>query len=186
VQISLATLLIIGAVILSPIFCPLMPPKQLKQHIARLGVNIEIEEGKRGEPVPQWLADRIGWKEMAEAVARVYHSLPPEEQRNTVIVSDSYGSAGALELYSKESGLPPVFGTHNSFHSWGPPSDTVKTYIGVDIDAEGARSLFESMDRPSVFYCPDCTRPQREVPIYVMRNPLISVEEKWPEFRELH
>jgi hypothetical protein len=185
-QISIAVLLLAGAVILSPIFCPLMPPGQLKQHIARLGIKIEIEEGKRGEPIPQWLADRIGWEEMAAEVAKVYHNLPGTEQRNCVIVTDDYGPAGAMEIYAEKYDLPPVYGTHNSFHSWGPPSDNVKTYIGVSIDAEGAQKLFESMEVAATIYCSDCTRPQREVEILVLRNPLVSVEKMWPEFREYH
>jgi hypothetical protein len=185
-QISMAVLLIAGAVILSPIFCPLLPPGQLKQHIARLGIKIEIEEGKKGEPIPQWLADRIGWRELAGAVGKVYHSLPEDERRNCVIVCDDYGPGGAMEIYAREFGLPPVFATHNSFHSWGPPSDTVKTYIGVSIDAEGTRPLFETMELAGVSLCADCTRPQREIEIYVMRGPLVSIEKMWPEFKEYH
>jgi hypothetical protein len=181
-----AVLLLAGAVILSPIFCPLMTPGRLKQHIAMLGIKIEIEEGKRGEPVPQWLADRIGWEEMAAEVSKVYHNLPEEERQNCIIVTDDYGPAGAMEIYAEKYDLPPVYGTHNSFHSWGPPSDSVKTYIGVSIDADGARELFESMEEAALYRCPDCTRPQREVPIYVMRNPVVSVEQMWPEFKEYH
>jgi hypothetical protein len=186
VQISLAILIITGGLIMAPVFCPLLPPAPLREHIARLGIQLEIEEGKRGEPIPQWLADRIGWEEMAAEVGRVYHSLPEAEQRNCVIVSDNYGPAGAIEIYAGQFGLPPVFGTHNSFHSWGPPSDSVKTYIGIDIDAEGARELFESVQEAAVFRCPDCTRPQREVPVYILRNPTVSVEKMWPEFKEYH
>jgi 4-amino-4-deoxy-L-arabinose transferase-like glycosyltransferase len=182
----MAVLVIAGGALIAPVFCPLMPPAVLKPYIARLGLQIDIEEGKMGEPVPQWLADRIGWKEMAAEVSRVYQSLPAAEQRNCVIVSDNYGPAGAMELYGSEYGLPPVYATHNSFHSWGPPSDTVKTYIGVDIDAGGARSLFESFEEAAIYYCPDCTRPQREVYVYVMRNPVVSVEKMWPEFKEYH
>lgn len=185
-QASAAALLVAGAVVLSPIFCPLMPPARLKQHIARLGFKLEIEEGKRGEPIPQWLADRIGWEEMAAEVARVYHSLPETERRNTVIVSDNYGHAGAMEVYAGKYDLPPVFATHNSFHSWGPPPDSVKTYIGVDIDAEGARELFETVERAATVYCPDCTRPQHETEIYLLRNPLVSVKDIWPEIRNYH
>ncbi len=183
---ALAVLLLAGAVVMSPIFCPLMPPARLKHHIARLGLKLEIEEGKRGEPIPQWLADRIGWEEMAAAVSEVFHNLPEAERQNCIIVTDNYGPAGAMEIYAEKFDLPPVFATHNSFHSWGPPSDSVKTYIGVDIDAEGARRLFESMETATTFYCPDCTRPQREVLIYVMRNPVVSVEKMWPEFKEYH
>jgi 4-amino-4-deoxy-L-arabinose transferase-like glycosyltransferase len=186
VQVAMAILMIAAGIVLSPIFCPVMQPAQLKQHIASLGLKIEIEEGKKGEPIPQWLADRIGWEEMAAEVSKVYHSLPEAEQCNCVVVSDSYGAAGAFELYSKEFGLPPVYCTHNSFHSWGPPSDSVKTYIGFQIDSDAARELFDSVEIASTSYCPDCTRPQREVPIFILRGPRISVEKEWEGMRNYH
>lgn len=182
----IAILVIVVGLLMAPVFCPLLPPAQLREHISRLGFRLEIEEGKRGEPIPQWLADRIGWEEMAAGIANVYLSLPEAEQRNCVIVSDSYGPAGAMELYGEKYSLPPVFGTQNSFHAWGPPSDTVKTYIGVDIDVQGAHELFESVEAVDTIYCLDCTRPQREVPVYVMRNPVASVEKMWPEFKNYH
>ena len=186
VQISVIIIMLAIGILLAPVFCPLMPPKALKTYISRLGLKIDIEEGKMGEPIPQWLADRIGWHELAAEVAKVYHALPAGEQRNCVIVSDDYGTGGALELYAGEFGLPPVFATHNSFHSWGPPSDTVKTYIGVSIDAEGTRELFDTMEKADVVYCADCTRPQREIEIYVMRGPRISIEKEWERFKEYH
>ena len=175
-----------GGVILAPAFMPLLAPAQLKPYLSRLGLKFDIEEGKMGEPIPQWLADRIGWRELAGEVGKVYHSLPADERRNCVIVCDDYGPGGALEIYSVEFGLPPVFATHNSFHSWGPPSDSVKTYIGVSIDAEGTRPLFETMELAGVSLCPDCTRPQREIEIYVMRGPRVSIEKEWEGFKEYH
>jgi hypothetical protein len=55
-----------------------------------------------GEPISQWLADRIGWREMASEVAKVYKSLPAKEKQNAVIISSNYGHAGALELYGPD------------------------------------------------------------------------------------
>lgn len=185
-QIAIAALMLAGGCILAPVFCPVLPPAALKTHIARLGLHLEIEEGKKGEPIPQWLADRIGWPEMAAEVSLVYHSLTPAEQRNAAIISTNYGEAGALELYGSEYGLPPVFATHNSFHSWGPPSDSIQTYIGVFIDLEDVLPRFNSVEEASVYLCPDCTRPQHRVPVYVMRGPKFSMEKEWPKFKLYH
>src|SRR5690606_34865798 len=106
-------------------FTPLLPPDRLKAHIAWLGLKMDIEEGKKGEPIPQWLADRLGWRELAVEVAGVYHALPPAERLNTVIISSNYGHAGALERCSQELGLPAVYATHNSFHTSGRPPDSI-------------------------------------------------------------
>jgi hypothetical protein len=183
VQISLAVLMVSGGIILTPAFCPILPPQALKSYLAGMGLHFDIEEGKKGEPIPQWLADRIGWQELASDVSLVYNALPENEKQNTVIISTSYGEAGALELYGPEFGLPPVFATHNSFHSWGPPSDSVRTYIGVMIDIDDVRPRFDSVQEAKVFHCPDCTKPQQNIPIYILRGPKFSIEKEWPNFK---
>jgi hypothetical protein len=185
-QISIAVLLITGGILLTPVFCPILPPQTMKPYLAAIGLHFDIEEGKKGEPIPQWLADRIGWHELAADVAQVYQALPESEKQNVVIISTNYGEAGALELYGPEFGLPPVFATHNSFHSWGPPSDSVGTYIGVMIDIDDVRPRFESVQEAKVFHCPDCTRPQQNIPIYILRGPKFSIKKAWPDFKNFH
>ncbi|MBK6965206.1 MAG: hypothetical protein IPH20_15040 [Bacteroidales bacterium] len=39
--------------------------------------------------------------------------------------------------------------------------------------------MFDSVEEATVVYCPDCTRPQREMPIYILRGPKFSVEKEW-------
>jgi hypothetical protein len=185
-QISAAILILAGGIILAPVFIPLMPPQTLKPYISRLGLHFDIEAGKIGEPVPQWLADRIGWQELAADVVKVYEALPEREKRNVVIVSTNYGEAGALELYGDQFGLPDVYATHNSFHSWGPPPDSVRTYIGVYIDPDDVKDKFESVEEVAVFHCPDCTRPQQNISIYVMRGPKFSMAKEWAGFKVFH
>jgi 4-amino-4-deoxy-L-arabinose transferase-like glycosyltransferase len=111
-------LLAVGGAVLAPVFTPLLPPSVLARYLFALGLPLDLEIGKTNEPVPQWLADRLGWHELASDVARVFRGLPVEEQRSAVIVSTNYGEAGALELFGPEFGLPPVFASHNSYHSW--------------------------------------------------------------------
>jgi hypothetical protein len=185
-QISLSILTVTGGILLTPVFCPILPPQTLKPYLSSLGLQFDIEEGKKGEPIPQWLADRIGWRELASDVTKVYQALPDNEKQNAVIISTNYGEAGALELYGPEFGLPAVFATHNSFHSWGPPSDSVRTYIGVMIDIDDVRPRFDSVQEAKIFHCPDCTRPQHNIPIYILRGPKFSIEKAWPDFKNYH
>jgi hypothetical protein len=144
---------------------------------------MNLESGKRNKVLLQWIADRLGWKEFAQNVSSVYLSMPPEERRNAVIVSTNYGEAGALELYAKEYPLPLVFATHNSFHSWGPPSDSVKTYIAVFVDRKDIEKRFESVIEANIFKCEYCSRPQQRIPIYIARGPKFSIEKEWKNFK---
>ena len=180
---AVVVLLSAGVLIVAPVFTPLLPPPTTSSMIASLGVPLSIESGKTRDPLPQWLGDRLGWRELAVEVSRVYRALPAEEQHNAVIISTNYGEAGALELYGEELGLPPVFATHNSYHAWGPPPDSVRTYIGVFVNRRDLERRFESLQEAGVQTCAYCTRPQQRIPIYVARGPRFSVTADWPSFK---
>ncbi len=179
----MVVVLVAGILVCAPVFSPLLPPAATQKYISAFGLSLSIESGKTNDPLPQWLGDRLGWHELASEVSRVYRGLSPEEQRNAVIISTNYGGAGALELYGKEYGLPPVFATHNSYHLWGPPSDTVKTYIGVFVNRRDLEQRFESVQEAAVQTCEYCTRPQQKIPIYVARGPKFSVAAEWPKIK---
>jgi hypothetical protein len=178
--------IIVGLVIFAPIFIPLQKPHITAHHIKNMGLKFDLEEGKKGEPLPQWLADRFGWEQLAQQTAQVYANLPITEQQNAVIVANNYGEAGALELYGYKYKLPPVFSTHNSFHSWGPPSDTITTIIGVSLSYNDMKQRFDSVEVATIVQCPTCTRPQREVPVLILRGPRFSMKEVWPGVKNYH
>jgi len=175
-----------GGLVYVPAFSPILPPPLLHRYLSAIGFSLDLEIGKTNELLPQWIADRLSWRELAQDVATVYRGLPPEEQRNAVLVSTSYGEAGALELYGPDFALPPVFGTHNSYHDWGPPSDSVKTYIVVFADREPLNRQFDTVVEAAVHTCEYCTRPQREIPIYIARGPRFSAKAAWPTFKKYH
>jgi hypothetical protein len=176
-------LLIVGACFTLPLAVPFLSPEAEAAYLSSIGFKMNIESGKSNEKLPQWIADRLGWREFARDVSMVYMSLPPELRGNTVIVSTNYGEAGALELYAKEYPLPKVYATHNSFHTWGPPSDSVKTYIAVFVDRKDLEQRFERVVEARITRCEYCSRPQQRIPIYIARNPKFSIQKEWKNFK---
>ncbi|MEO5778077.1 MAG: glycosyltransferase family 39 protein [Flavobacterium sp.] len=63
------------------------------------------EDGKDHE-LPQDFADMLGWKELAEKIDKIYSKLPNKEQ--TIIITDNYGQAGAINYYSKNKQIKAV------------------------------------------------------------------------------
>jgi len=175
-----------GGLVFLPAFSPVLPPSMLARYLSAIGFSFSVEIGKTNEALPQWIADRLSWRELVSDVASVYRSLPREEQRNAILVSTSYGQAGALELYGPEFSLPLVFATHNSYHEWGPPPDSVKTYIVVFANREDLERQFDGVVEAAVHTCEYCTRPQRRIPIYVARGPRFSAKAAWPTFKSYH
>ena len=175
-------LITVGGLVYLPISVPILPPAMLVRYMSAIGFSMNIERGK-SSALPQWFADRFGWKELAAEVGVMYHDLRPDLKQNCVIITGSYGQAGALEFYRKQFDLPPVYSTHNSYFMWGPPPDSVKTYIGVLIPKSDLVGFFHDVDIAGLFSCEYCMNYETEIPLYIARGPRVSVKEVWPRIK---
>jgi len=88
--------------------------------------------------------EEVGWPELAQTVARVYHSLSPEEQKTTGILTGNYGEGGALNLYGPALGLPHAMSLTNSFWYRGYDPRLPQIVIVTGFGLEQAQELFES------------------------------------------
>jgi 4-amino-4-deoxy-L-arabinose transferase-like glycosyltransferase len=125
--------------------------------------------------------EEVGWPDLAQAVAGVYHSLPPEERERTGILTGNYGEGGALNLYGPELGLPRAMSLTNSFWYRGYDPRLPQTVIVAGFDLDEGRQLFgtcevaarntnpfgveneESRDHPDILLCRNLRMPW---PIY--------------------
>ena len=69
---SRADLMTTGGLVFVPAFSPILPPAMLRHYLSAIGFHFSVEIGKTDEPLPQWIADRLGWRELASDVAAVY------------------------------------------------------------------------------------------------------------------
>lgn len=86
---------------------PTQPPAEIQRQAARyeaLGL-LRWEDGKN-HALPQDFADMLGWKEMADLVDRA--SALVAGKGRTLILTDNYGQAGAINYYSKNKSLRAV------------------------------------------------------------------------------
>ena len=115
--------------------------------------------------------EEIGWTDLAENVARVYNSLPPEERAKTGILTGNYGEGGALNLYGPALGLPHAMSGTNSFWYRGYDPREPQTVIVVGLEEEEVHANFasctvaaknanpfgveneESRDHPDIYLC---------------------------------
>ena len=177
------TLVLLG-VLLAPIGIPLLPPRTTAAYAGGLGLVPQIEkgEGKKSE-LPQWLADRFGWEQLADEVAMAVETLRPGERARAIVVAPSYGQAGAIELFGRGRGFPPVFSGQNNYYLWGPPEDPVEVAVFVGFGEETVKALFETVEQVGVYDCKWCMPWRDETPIRIGRGPKMSFREAWPEFQ---
>jgi 4-amino-4-deoxy-L-arabinose transferase-like glycosyltransferase len=117
--------------------------------------------------------EEVGWPDLAQSVANIYFSLPPQERANAGILAGNYGEAGALNLYGPALGLPHTMSLTNSFWYRGYDPRQPQTVIVVGFTLAQANRAFascevagkntnafgvpneESVDHPDIYLCRD-------------------------------
>ncbi|MCB8985870.1 MAG: glycosyltransferase family 39 protein [Ardenticatenaceae bacterium] len=129
-EIGVGILLVLGAIVAVLIVKPIVPLNSGMWDILSQISDLKTE--------------MVGWPDLVQQVADIYHRLPVEEQAHTAVLAGNYGEAGALDLYGPDYDLPPVISGANSLWARGygdPPPETV---IVVGFEGTYATHLFAS------------------------------------------
>lgn len=177
---GVAVAIVASGILLAPFVTPVLPVATYVRYAAALGVAPSTPEGHELAELPQFYADMFGWEEKARAVAEVYHALPEEERRKAAIFASNYGRCGAIDYFADEYDLPGAIGSHNNYWHWGPGAATGEVVIVLGGDREDLERRFESVELAGVATCDYCIPYERDLPIYVCRGPLLTIEELWP------
>ena len=177
-QVAIIVLLLIAWLPLLPFSLPLLPPDVMNA----VPSPVQIEEGVNSR-LPQWLADRFGWEELAARVAEVYQTLSPEDQAKCVIVAGNYGQAGAVELFGKAYHLPRVVSGHNTYWLWGTGDYTGEVAIVVDGNPAELRAMFREVKVAEVSQCRFCRPDLLTTPIYVAKGLSMPIATLWPQVK---
>jgi hypothetical protein len=169
---------------LLPIGVPVLPPKPLAAYATAIGAAPQIERGVgKRTSLPQWFADRLGWEVLADDVAAVRDSLPEHERREVMVFAPSYGQAAAIEWLGRSRGLAPVYSTHNSYHTWGPPPRTPAVAIVIGEGTDRLDQLFGRVELARFHECGLCMPWRNHMPIWIVREPKVDLPALWPELK---
>jgi len=184
-RLALPAALVVGGAALAPISLPLLPANPAGAYAAWSGVVPQIEQGEgKRTALPQWLADRRGWEQLADDVEAVVARLDPDRRRRAVILAPSYGQAGAIERFGRGLDLPPVFGTHNTYWWWGPPPESADVAVVVGpFTQEFVDAVFDESEIATVHRCDGCMPWRNDAPIWIARGRRAPWSEVWPGLR---
>jgi hypothetical protein len=177
-----AALLALSGAVLAPLFTPLLPPETLIRYSRAIGMSQPRIENHLLGPLPQLMADRFGWKEMAEEVARIYRSLPPADRARAAIFGQNYGQAGAIDLFGPALGLPPAISGHLSYYLWGPRGYTGDVMIVLDDERPTLERLFRSVELAGHVHHP-YSMPYQHFDVFVCRGLRQSLAALWPRIK---
>jgi 4-amino-4-deoxy-L-arabinose transferase-like glycosyltransferase len=176
-------LIAMSGLALVPFAKPVLPVETFVEYQAMMGMQPGTAERHELERLPQFFADRIGWRELAETVAAVLNDLPPEEQTEACIFAQNYGQAGAIDFFGPALGLPPAISGHNSYWWWGPGDCSGRAVIIIGGELEDHRRSFASVERATTYTCQDCMPYENNKPIWVCREPQIDLDAAWSQVR---
>lgn len=115
-----------------PVSLPLVPPSRLA--------------GTPVTAINEAASEQIGWPQLAAQVAGVVGALPRSERDSVVVLTATYGEAGALERFGPAHGLPLPVSAHNNYWYWRRPHDDEATVVAVRLPLPYLRRWFERCD----------------------------------------
>jgi hypothetical protein len=175
--------LLLGVAPLLPLVLPVLPIEAFLHYQSRLPFEVpKTERSFIGETLPQYYADEFPWPGMVATVARVYHSLTPDEQQRTAIFGSNYGQAAAIDFFGPQYGLPKAISGHQNYFLWGPrhyDGDIVILLGGLE---EEARAQFDSVTVAATLNNPYAYRYENR-PILLCRGLKWNLQAEWSRVR---
>ncbi len=178
----LALLLAVGALV-APTIVPMLPPEVYLRYTQAVGIAQPRLENRATNVMPQLFADRFGWPEMVEAVARVYASLPPDVRARTGIFANDFGQGGAIDYYGPRHGLPKAIGGHLSYWYWGPREYTGESLIVLGDRRDVLEGKFEDVQAVAEVGHPHAMRHEHFT-LFLCRRPRgWTLSSAWPQLK---
>jgi hypothetical protein len=135
------------------------------------------------------LANEVGWPGFVDTVGQVVATVPADELNHTILLTEAYQQAGAMELLRPANGvrLPPVYSGHNGFWYWGPPPNSATDAVVTgEVSPELlSRSYANCEIRSTVATPPGVRNDLTGVPVRWCTGRLQSWSVLWPELRLL-
>jgi 4-amino-4-deoxy-L-arabinose transferase-like glycosyltransferase len=128
------------------------------------------------------VGETIGWPQLVREVAAVSARAP----QPTVIVTENYGEAGAVDRFGGAFGLPRAFSGHNGFGEWGPPPPGARSIVTVGISWLRLGTYFRGCHHAGqVTNADGIDNEERGALIAVCAAPRESWAALWPRIRHL-
>jgi len=170
-----------------PYFVPVLPVDLLIEYLRPVGVTAGIKtEDTEVSNLPQHVADRFGWEEMARDVARVYHEAQDTSTVRIGIAARDWGETSALHVYAERFGLPEPVSTDGWYYfNTLQRHDFCERYVVIGTPPSQLRSLFEHVEQKAVFTHPYCRPNEINNPICLCSRPRVNLRTYWMVFHRM-
>jgi 4-amino-4-deoxy-L-arabinose transferase-like glycosyltransferase len=164
-----------------PLSLPILRPPLMVRYLAWLGSEGAVTTNVGAvERLPQDFADMLGWEPQVDAVAQVFHSLDQAEREQAVILGSNYGEAGAIDFYGPRRGLPPAIAYVGTYWFFGPGDKPGQVLIAIGFTYEDLADFFAVVTPAAHVVNHYAVAEQRDLFVYVCREPTQTIQEVWP------
>jgi hypothetical protein len=119
-------------------------------------------------------------------VAEVVDSLPDTDRDSVVLLTSSYGEAGAIDRFGSVHGLPPAYSAHNSYADFRQPDDESVTTVAIGYRMSTLEPFFRSCEQiAEVDNGYGIDNEAQGKPIVLCHSPLSDWNEIWPQLRHI-
>ena len=182
-QWGMAGLMVAYTAVLFPLGLPVLPPETLERYLVAIGMQEAANTTNIGnqERIPQDFADMLNWEAQVAEVARVYHGLPDADRERAVILTSNYGEAGAIDFYGSRYDLPKAIAFVGTYWFFGPGDLSGDVLILHGFREGDWEDFCETKEAAGFVTHPFAVAEQRDLTIYVCRNPRLTLQELWPQ-----
>ncbi|MFC4855676.1 glycosyltransferase family 39 protein [Actinophytocola glycyrrhizae] len=161
--------LVATAVVSVPLGLPVLPVSAFD----------DLPIGELNETAPE----SVGWERFAEQIGDVASTIPTADRVHAVVLAENYGQAGAVDRWSEQFDLPPVYSGHNELW-WRAMPDEHITAVIMATDSPRAQRLFRTCERhATVDDGVGSWNEEQGKPILLCSGPVRTWAELWPELR---
>ncbi|HLK32252.1 MAG TPA: glycosyltransferase family 39 protein [Terriglobales bacterium] len=182
---ALVVLLLAATAAILPIQLPVLSPERLALYVEKFPLKLQASERAHARAeLPHYFAWQFGWPEMVREVARVYHSLPPEEQAKTAIFGNNFAESGAIDLLGPQYGLPKAIGGHQSYWLWGPRNYTGEIMIVLGDEPASLQRWCNSVEVAAPSTDPPYGAVFERHPVLLCRGLKANLQQVWPQLKD--
>jgi hypothetical protein len=174
-----------GGAIAAPLAMPILPVKGAIRYSTFWNVQAIRVENVPQDDLPQLFGDMFGWQEQVEAVAKVYQALPAQDRRAAAILAYNYGEASAIDYFGRRYGLPRATCGQNQYGFWGPDKRPTAVVVAIGFRKADLGKLFSDVLPTAHVHSQYALPDERDLTIFVCRNPKLSLLESWPHLKYL-
>ncbi len=170
-RMAYVSLAVVTGLVMLPLIVPLLPLETFRAYSRALPIwgALKMEKHEQYTDLPILFLFRFGWPDVVVQAAENYAALPQQDRARCAILTGDYGTAGALDLWGAEKGLPAPICLHNTYWIWGPREYTGDMVLTIGLDRDRLQKVFSRVDDvPAVapmkmYYCRKLKQPMAEV-----------------------